>query len=132
MAAAALATIGIFGVAATEASAAPPPPSETTCTTPLELRSIAIVRTIHGPAIKVTGIKPYDNTRVALVPENVAYVQQPDYWTYFILGCGGSGVVRKVAFTEVLPITGPLGKYGIVIGGRTFELPASQPGPATS
>jgi hypothetical protein len=132
VAAATLATIGILGVAATDASAAPPPPTAATCTTPLVLRSIEIVRTVTGPAIMVTGIKPYDNTRVALVPEDVVYVQQPDYWNYSILGCGGSGLIRKVPFTEVLPIDGPVGKYGIAIAGRTFDLPGGPTGPATS
>jgi hypothetical protein len=39
------------------------------------------VRTTTGPAILVSGIKPHANTRVALIPEDVVYVQQPDYWT---------------------------------------------------
>ena len=131
-AAVALTTIGFLGIAAGDASAAPPPPSVETCTTPLRLRSIELVRTTSGPAIQVSGIKPHADTKVALVAEDVAYVQQPDYWNYFILGCGGTGPVTKVAFTEVLPIDGPVGKYGIAIGGRTFDLPGHPAGPATS
>ena len=129
---AALTTVGFLGVAAADASAAPPPPSAATCTTPLRLTSISIVRTTSGPAIQVSGIKPHADTKVALVAEDVVYVQQPDYWNYFILGCGGTGPVTKVAFTDVLPIDGPVGRYGIAISGRTFDLPGGPTGPATS
>jgi hypothetical protein len=69
---------------------------------------------------------------VALVPEAVDYVQAPDYWNYFVQGCGGTGPVTKVPFTVVLPINGPRGIYGIAIGGRTFDLGTGATGPATS
>ena len=131
LAVAALATIGFLGVAASDAAAAPPPPTQATCTTPLVLQRIELVRTKTGPAILVSGIKPYANTRVALIPEDVVYIQQPDYWNYFILGCGGTGAATKVPFTEILPINGPRGKYGIAIGTRTFDLPGGPTGPAT-
>ncbi len=131
VAAVTLATIGIVGVTAGDTGAAPPPPSASTCTSPLVLHSIELVRTVDGAAIMVTGIKSHDTTRVALVPEDVVYVRQPEYWNYFVVGCGGSGPVRKVAFTEVLPIDGPVGTYGIAIGGRTFDLPGLPAGPAS-
>jgi hypothetical protein len=132
IAATALATIGVLGVVGAQAAASPPPPSVETCTTPLVLRSIELVRTTHGPAILASGLKPHADTRVALVPEDVVFVQAPDYWNYFIVGCGGTGPVTKVPFTEVLPINGPRGKYGIAIDGRTFDLGNGPAGPATS
>ena len=130
VAAAALVAAGLLAGAAGDASAAPSPPAQQVCTTPLTIRSIELVRTVNGPAVRVTGIKPYHDTRVVLVPENVDYVQAPDYWNYFIQGCGGTGAVTKVPFSVVLPINGPIGKYGIAIGGRTFDLVPG--GPATS
>ncbi len=132
LAVAALATIGFLGAAGTDAAAAPAPPTLATCTTPLVLNRIEVVRTVTGPAIFVSGIKPHADTRVALLPEDVVYFQQPDYWNYFIVGCGGTGPVTKVAFNEILPISGPVGKYGIAIAGRTFDLPNGPTGPATS
>jgi len=95
-------------------------------------RSASGVRTVNGPAVQVTGVKPYLDTRVVLVPEDVEFVQPPDYWNYFIQGCGGTGAVTKVPFTEVLSINGPRGTYGIAIGGRTFDLGSGPTGPATS
>jgi hypothetical protein len=130
VAAVALSTAGFFAVAAGDVSAAPSPPAQQVCTTPLTIRSIELVRTVNGPALRVTGIKPYHDTRVVLVPENVDYVQAPDYWNYFIQGCGGTGAVTKVPFSVILPINGPIGKYGIAIGSRTFDLVPG--GPATS
>jgi hypothetical protein len=129
VAAAALVAAGLLAGAAADVSAAPSPPAHEVCTTPLTLQSIELVRTVNGPAVRVTGIKPYHDTRVVLVPENVDYVQAPDYWNYFIQGCGGTGAVTKVPFSVVLPIDGPIGKYGIAIGGRTFDLVPG--GPAT-
>jgi hypothetical protein len=131
VAAATLVAVGSLGLVATGgatamATAAAPP----TCTTPLQVRTIELVRTTSGPAVQVSGIKPAPDTVVALVPEDVAYVQPPDYWNYSILGCGGSGPATKVAFTEVLPITGPRGLFGIAIGGRNFDLPGAPAGPA--
>jgi hypothetical protein len=130
VAAAALVAAGLLAGAAGDASAAPSPPAQQVCTTPLTISFIELVRTVDGPAVRVTGIKPYHDTSVVLVPENVDYVQAPDYWNYFIQGCGGTGAVTKVPFSVVLPINGPIGKYGIAIGGRTFDLVPG--GPATS
>jgi hypothetical protein len=132
VAAAALAALGSLGVAATGVAAASTAATTPSCTTPLQLRTIELVRTTDGPAIQVSGIKPAADTIVALVPEDVVYIQPPDYWNYSIQGCGGSGPATKVAFTEVLPITGPRGTHGIAIGGRTFDLPGAPAGPASS
>lgn len=107
------------------------PPQET-CTTPLDFRSIELVRTRNGPAVQAKGLKPHQDTTVVLFPEDVEFVQQPDYWNYFIQGCGGTGPVTKAPFTEVLPINGPRGKFGIAIAGRTFDLGTGSSGPATS
>lgn len=131
LAAAALASVGFLGVAAADVGAEMAPPTQAACTTPLTLRSIELVRTTNGPAILVSGIKPHDDTRVVLLAEDVEYVQAPAYWNYSIVGCGGTGPVRKVAFTEVLSIDGPRGIYGIAIGGRRFDLGTAS-GPATS
>lgn len=127
----AFASVGFLGVAAADASAATAAQIQPSCTTPLTLDSISLVRTTSGPAIEVSGVKPHADTIVALVPEDVVYVKAPDYWNYSILGCGGSGPVTKVPFTEVLPINGPRGIYGIAIAGRTFDLPGGPTGPAT-
>jgi hypothetical protein len=45
---------------------------------------------------------------------------------------GGSGPVTKVAFDVVLPIDGPVGKYGIAIGGLAFDLRGLAAGTAAS
>ena len=132
VAVAALSTIGFLGVASAEAAPALASSIEPSCTTALRLDSISLVRTAAGPAVQVSGVKPHADTDVALIPEDVVYVQPPDYWNYSIQGCGGSGVVTKVPFTEVLPIDGPRGTYGIAIGGRPFDLPGGPTGPATS
>jgi hypothetical protein len=131
LAVAAIAVGGFVGAAATDAVAAPAQVIQPDCTTPLTITSIGLVRTTNGPAVQVSGIKPHTDTKVALIPEDVVYVQAPDYWNYSIQGCGGSGVVTKGAFTSVLPINGPRGKYGIAIGGRTFDLPGGPTGPST-
>ena len=123
--------VGVVGVVGAAADASAAPAQIPDCTTPLALTSIQLVRTTNGPAVQVSGIKPHADTKVALIPEDVVYVQVPDYWNYTIQGCGGSGAVTKVAFTEVLPINGPRGKYGIAIYGRTFDLPGGPTGPAT-
>jgi hypothetical protein len=120
---AALATVGLLGVAGTDATAAPAVPINPVCTTPLQLSFVGLTHTEAGPAIRVRGLKPSATTRVDLIPEDVVYVHQPDYWNYFVVGCGGSGPVTKVAFDVVLPIDGPVGRYGIAIGGLTFDLP---------
>jgi hypothetical protein len=127
----AFASLGFLGVAGADASAATAVSIQPSCTTPLKLDSISLVRTTSGPAIQVSGVKPHADTIVALVPEDVVYVKAPDYVNYSILGCGGSGPVTKVPFTVVLPINGPRGIYGIAIAGRTFDLPGGPTGPAT-
>jgi hypothetical protein len=126
-----MATAGLLGVAM-DADAAPRPPAQQVCVTPLVLDSTELVPTTDGPAVLVTGVKPYQDTSVVLVAEDVDYLQTPDYWNYFIQGCGGTGLSTKVTFTEVLPINGPQGRYGIAIGGRTFDLGTSPSAPATS
>jgi hypothetical protein len=94
------------------APAAPPPGS---CPS-VRVLSVELVRGEDGsPALAITGVKPHADASVRLVPEDVVYVIQPDYWTYFVEACGGTGPVTKNRFRTVLPITGPTGRCGIEI-----------------
>jgi hypothetical protein len=127
-----LATLALLAVAplglaasAAPASAAPaaptlPPPG--TCPV-VRVDSAEIVRTVSGPAIQVTGVKPHADTRLLLEAEQVVYVQQPDYWNYFVVGCGGSGPVVKTPFTKLFRVpTDPVGRYGITVNGIPIDL----------
>jgi hypothetical protein len=105
------------------AHAAPPPPTPETCPA-VRVDSVDLVRTVNGPALQIQGVKPHADTRVHLVAEDVAYVIAPEYWTYFVLGCGGTGPVTKNPFRTVLPITGPIGRCGIVIPPHHIDIDA--------
>jgi hypothetical protein len=117
--------LAVSSAPASASSAAPtaptlPPPG--TCPV-VRVDSAEIVRTVSGPAIQVTGVKPHADTLVLLEAEQVVYVQQPDYWNYFVVGCGGSGPVVKAPFTKLFRVpTDPVGRYGITVNGIPLDL----------
>jgi hypothetical protein len=109
----------VFG--ASPASAAPGPSAPSGCPT-VQVDSAELVRTTHGPAILVTGVKP-QGTKLLLEAEDVVYVQQPNYWNYFVVGCGGTSPTVKTPFTQVFPVpTSPVGKFGITVNGIALDL----------
>ncbi len=110
-----LAVLGatIFATASL-ASAAPAPPTPGDCPS-VRVDSVELVRTTSGPGLLVKGVKAHADTRVHLVAEDVDFIQPPDYWTYFVLGCGGTGPVVKTPFTQTFGLDGPRGKCGIAI-----------------
>jgi hypothetical protein len=116
----ALATSSTAASAAPDAPTAPPPG---TCPV-VRVDTAEIVRTVSGPAIQVTGVKPHADTVLFLEAEQVDFVQQPDYWNYFVVGCGGSGPVVKTPFTQRFRVpTFPVGRCGITVNGITLDLP---------
>jgi hypothetical protein len=108
------------------ASAASLPPTPTTCP-PVRVTAVEVERTVDGPGVRVTGLAPHADTRLHLVAEDVVYVQQPDYWQYFVLGCDGTGPVVKTRFSQVFPLSGPVGRYGIQVHGHTVNLGVEAP-----
>jgi len=86
--------------------------------------SAEVVKTIHGPAIQVKGLMPQSNMTLHLIPEDVVFVQQPDYWNYFVVGCSdGIGLPVKTPFTELFRVpTFPVGKLGITVNGIVLNL----------
>jgi hypothetical protein len=108
--------------AASAAPAAPKAPPPGTCPT-VQVDSAEIVRTVHGPAIQVTGVKPHADTVLFLEAEDVVYIQQPDYWNYFVVGCGGTGPVVKTPFTQLFRVPShPVGRFGITVNGIQLDL----------
>lgn len=102
----------IFG--ASPASAAPGPTAPSGCPT-VQVDSAELVRTTTGPAILVTGVKP-QGANLLLEAEDVDYVQQPDFWNYFVVGCGFNNPTVRTPFTQVFPVpSNPVGKFGITV-----------------
>jgi hypothetical protein len=100
-----------------------PVPLPGICTTVPEVKSAELVKTVHGPAILVTGIKAHSDSELRLDAEDVVFVRQPEYWNYFVNECGGTGPVTKTPFTEVFRVpTAPVGKFGISIHGFLIDL----------
>lgn len=117
-----------LAVSSASASAAPAAPTAPTIPPPgtcpvVRVDSAEIVRTVNGPAIQVTGVKPHADTVLFLEAEQVDYVIQPDYWNYFVVGCGGSGPVVKTPFTKIFPVPSyPVGRLGITVNGIPLDL----------
>jgi len=90
----------------------------------VKVESAEIVRTVHGPALQVKGLMPQSNMKLHLIPEDVVYVQQPDYWNYFVVGCSdGIGLPVKTPFTQLFRVpTYPVGKLGITVNGIIVNL----------
>lgn len=68
--------------------------------------------------LRVTGIRPYANMEVALVP--VTYIQQPEYWRIEVVGSlPGIGLPAEAPYAVSLPLTGFMGTRGIEVAGAT-------------
>ena len=111
---------------ASTASASPAPeaaPDPVDCLR-VKVESAEVVRTVHGPALQVKGLMPQSNMELHLVAEDVVYVQQPDYWNYFVVGCAdGIGLPVKTPFTQLFRVpTYPVGKLGITVNGIIVNL----------
>jgi len=82
----------------------------------------------------VSGIKPYMNMAVELVP--VVYVRQPEYWEIEVVGSlRGVGLPAEAPYTVSLNLAASTGSRGIVVMGATrlqrFDVPVDEPqGPA--
>ena len=106
---------------ASPASAPAPDPAD--CPR-VHVDSAEVVRTVNGPAIQVKGLMPQSNMKLHLVAEDVVYVQQPDHWNYFVVGCSdGIGLPVKTPFTQLFRVpTFPVGKLGITVNGIVVNL----------
>jgi len=111
-----------LAVSAAPASAAPVIPAPGTCPA-VGVKSAEIVRTVNGPALQVSGVMPHADTKLVLEAEDVVFVQQPDYWNYTVVGCGGTGPVVKTPFTTLFRVpTAPVGRFGITVNGIVIDL----------
>jgi hypothetical protein len=109
--------LAIVPVAAAEAAVDPATCPATTVT------SAELVRTTSGPGILVKGVAPGPRLDLHLVAEDVVFIQQPDYWRYFVVDCARDAVVTKTAYTKVFRVpTAPVGRYGIEIGPDQINL----------
>jgi hypothetical protein len=107
------------GAATASAAPAAPPVS---CT-PTIVKSAELVRTVDGPAIQVSGIKPHADGALRLEAQDIAFVIQPDYFPYDVNECGGTGPVVKTPYTELFRVpTAPVGRFGIQIGDFLIDL----------
>jgi hypothetical protein len=106
------------------ASAAPEAAPDPADCPQVHVDSAEVVKTIHGPAIQVKGLMPQSNMTLHLIPEDIVYVQQPDYWNYFVVGCSdGIGLPVKTPFTKLFRVpTYPVGKLGITVNGIIVDL----------
>ena len=105
-------------VAAMAAPAAAAPTAIPETCSPTYVRSAELVRTVYGPAIEVQGVATHAGLTLRLVPDDVVFIQQPDYFPYSVLGCGDhSGPITKVLYRKLFRVpTSPVGRYGIQIG----------------
>ena len=122
-----LAPVGLVaGAVPASASISPgpaPKPLPGVCSPVAEVKTAELVRTTSGPAIQVTGIKSHADSQLQLDAEDVVFIQQPDYWNYFVDECGGTGPAVKTPFTETFRVpTFPVGKFGIAIDGILINL----------
>lgn len=68
------------------------------------------------PYLVVTGIKPYANMEVRLIPR--CYIQRPDYWAIEVVGCiSRIALPATVPFEVVLPLDWEGGRKGIRVVG---------------
>ena len=81
--------------------------------------------------LRVSGVKPYANMGVELVP--VVYIRQPEFWEIEVVGTlRGFGLPALAPYAVSLPLDGTLGTRGIEVVGATrrerFDVPET-PGP---
>ena len=68
--------------------------------------------------LRVSGIAPYRNMDVRLVPR--VYVRQPEYWGIEVVGClPGVGLPALAPYTASLPLDGSIGTEGVEVIGAT-------------
>jgi hypothetical protein len=104
------------------AVAAPAAPTPVPCPA-VSVTSAELVRTTSGPGILVHGVAPAPNLSLHLVPEDVVYIRQPEYWRYFVTACGPANPVVRSPFTKVFRVpTSPVGSLGIEIGPSQINL----------
>ncbi len=80
--------------------------------------------------LRVSGIKPYANMDVDLVP--LTYIRQPDYWEIEVVAwLRGIGLPASAPYAVSRPLLGTLGTSGIEVAGATrrqrFDIPDGQP-----
>ncbi len=80
--------------------------------------------------LQVSGIKPYANMDVDLVP--VTYIRQPDYWEIEVVAwLRGIGLPASAPYAVSRPLLGILGTSGVEVAGATrrqrFDIPDGQP-----
>jgi hypothetical protein len=110
---------GLAGLVMPAPAQAQPAPG--TCP-PVRVTGVELVRTVDGPGLHITGVKPGADVFVRLEAEDVVFVQQPPYWRYFVVGCGTAGPVVKTPFSQTFPFpTGPVGRYGIDVAGFQID-----------
>lgn len=110
-----------LAASAAPASAAAPGPIPGICT-PTDVKSAELVKTVSGPAIRVTGTKFQPNATVSLDPQDIQFVKQPDYFPYDVNSCG-TGPVVKTPYTALFRVpTSPVGKFGIQIDEFLIDL----------
>jgi hypothetical protein len=68
--------------------------------------------------LKVTGVKPFLNMEVDLVP--LVYIRQPEYWGIEVVGrLRGIGLPALAPYTVSMPLDGFIGTQGIEVIGAT-------------
>ena len=68
--------------------------------------------------LKVTGVKPFLNMEVDLVP--LVYIRQPEYWGIEVVGrLRGIGLPAPAPYTVSMPLDGFIGTQGIEMIGAT-------------
>jgi len=116
----ALAAGGVLVAPIGAAGAAPAP---ATCANTV-VRSAELVQTTEGPVILVRGVASNYNPRLQLVPEDVVFIQQPDYFPYQVQECAVTQPTGKFSYTRVFAVpTSPVGRFGIQIGPSQINLP---------
>lgn len=77
--------------------------------------------------LRVSGVKPYLNMTVRLVP--LVYVSQPGYWEIEVVGSlPGVGLPALVPYEVSLPVTATMGTRGIEVVGATRRERIDVPG----
>jgi hypothetical protein len=115
-----LVTIPTALAASAGTAAAEPAPG--TCPATV-VRSAEVVRSTSGPRLLVSGIAQHPDAFLRLEAEKIDFVQQPDYWNYSVVACGGTGPIVKSPYTQSFPVPSyPVGKFGINVGGIIVDL----------
>src|SRR5256885_1147555 len=71
-----------------------------------------------GQVLKVTGVKPFLNMEVDLVP--LVYIRQPEYWGIEVVGrLRGIGLPALDPYSVSLALDGFVGTQGIEVMGAT-------------